>query len=363
MTTLISFIILLGILIFVHELGHFLAARMSGVGVQKFSLGFGPKIIGRTIGETEYVLSWIPLGGYVKLMGESGTEELSPEDEKRSFARQNVWKRIMIVAAGPAFNFLLAAVIFIAVMMYGLPTLTSDIGEVQKDSAAYQAGMLNGDKIISLDGKKIALWEEIRDVVARAKDRQIEAVVQRGKEIVRLQITPKLSKSKNLFGEDVSAYLIGVSPSGQTVIERKNPVDAVVLSVAKTWEISKLTVISVIKIFEGVISPKTLGGPIFIAQVAGAQVREGIIPFILFMAILSINLGVINLFPIPVLDGGHILFYLIEVVTRREVSAKVREMSQQIGFVVLLMLMLFVIFIDIERLNIKFVNDIVKFFK
>ena len=363
MTTLISFIILLGILIFVHELGHFLAARMSGVGVQKFSLGFGPKIIGRTIGETEYVLSWIPLGGYVKLMGESGTEELSPEDEKRSFARQNVWKRIMIVAAGPAFNFLLAVVIFIAVMMYGLPTLTSDIGEVQKDSAAYQAGMLNGDKIISLDGKKIALWEEIRDVVARAKDRQIEAVVQRGKEIVRLQITPKLSKSKNLFGEDVSAYLIGVSPSGQTVIERKNPVDAVVLSVAKTWEISKLTVISVIKIFEGVISPKTLGGPIFIAQVAGAQVREGIIPFVLFMAILSINLGVINLFPIPVLDGGHILFYLIEVVTRREVSAKVREMSQQIGFVVLLMLMLFVIFIDIERLNIKFVNDIVKFFK
>ena len=363
MTTLISFIILLGILIFVHELGHFLVARMSGVGVQKFSLGFGPKIIGRTIGETEYVLSWIPLGGYVKLMGESGAEELSPEDEKRSFAGQNVWKRIMIVAAGPAFNFLLAAVIFIAVMMYGLPTLTSDIGEVQKDSAAYQAGMLNGDKIISLDGKKIALWEEIRDVVARAKDRQIEAVVQRGKEIVRLQITPKLSKSKNLFGEDVSAYLIGVSPSGQTVIERKNPVDAVVLSVAKTWEISKLTVISVIKIFEGVISPKTLGGPIFIAQVAGAQVREGIIPFILFMAILSINLGVINLFPIPVLDGGHILFYLIEVVTRREVSAKVREMSQQIGFVVLLMLMLFVIFIDIERLNIKFVNDIVKFFK
>ncbi|HPV51477.1 MAG TPA: RIP metalloprotease RseP [Smithella sp.] len=363
MTTLISFIILLGILIFVHELGHFLVARMSGVGVQKFSLGFGPKIIGRTIGETEYVLSWIPLGGYVKLMGESGTEELSPEDEKRSFARQNVWKRIMIVAAGPAFNFLLAVVIFIAVMMYGLPTLTSDIGEVQKDSAAYQAGMLNGDKIIYLDGKKIALWEEIRDVVARAKDRQIEAVVQRGKETVRLQITPKLSKSKNLFGEDVSAYLIGVSPAGQTVIERKSPVDAVVSSVAKTWEISKLTVISVIKIFEGVISPKTLGGPIFIAQVAGAQVREGIIPFVLFMAILSINLGVINLFPIPVLDGGHILFYLIEVVTRREVSAKVREMSQQIGFVVLLMLMLFVIFIDIERLNIKFVNDVVKFFK
>lgn len=363
MITLISFIVLLGILIFVHELGHFLAARLSGVGVQKFSLGFGPKIFGRTIGETEYVLSWIPLGGYVKLMGESGNEELSPEDEKRSFSKQNVWKRIMIVAAGPAFNFLLAVVIFMIVLMYGLPTLTAQIGEVQKDSAAYQAGMLKGDKIISLDGKKITYWEEIREIVAVTGAKQIDAVVERTGEQKRLLITPRLSKTKNLFGEDVSAYLIGVSPSGQTIIERKNPWEAVTSSVSKTWEISKLTVISVIKIFEGVISPKTLGGPIFIAQVAGDQVKEGIIPFILFMAILSINLGVINLFPIPVLDGGHILFYLIEVVIRREVSVKVREMAQQVGFVVLLMLMLFVIFIDIERLNIKFVNDVVKFFK
>ncbi len=363
MITLISFVVLLGILIFVHELGHFLAARMTGVGVLKFSLGFGPKIFGKKIGETEYVLSWIPLGGYVKLLGESGNEELSPEEEKRSFCKQSVWKRILIVLAGPGFNFLLAVVIFIFVLIYGLPSLTSEIGEVQKDSAAYEAGMQNGDKIVFINGEKVKFWDDIRAVIAESKDKQIEIVVERKGEEKSLFVKPKLSKSKNIFGEEVPAYLIGISPSETTVIERRNPWDAIITSVYKTWEISKLTVISVVKIFEGVISPKTLGGPIFIAQVAGAQVKEGLIPFILFMAILSINLGVINLFPIPVLDGGHIFFYLIEIVTRREISLKVRELSQQIGFVILLMLMLFVIFIDIERLNIKIVNDILKIFK
>ena len=363
MITIISFIILLSVLIFVHELGHFLAARIAGVGVLKFSLGFGPKIIGKKIGETEYVLSWIPLGGFVKLLGESGNEELSPEDEKRSFYKQSRWKRMLIILAGPVFNFLLALVIFIIVSMYGLPNLTTDVGEVQKESAASEAGMMNGDKIITIDGQKVIFWEDIKPKIAESKGKEMKVAVERGAKKKLILIKAKLSKAKNIFGEEESAYLIGVSPSGKTIIERKNPWDAVIVSVDRTWYISKLTVISVVKMFEGVISPRTLGGPIFIAQVAGAQVKEGIIPFILFMAVLSINLGVINLFPIPVLDGGHIFFYLIEIVTRREISVKTKEISQQIGFVILLMLMLFVIFIDIERLNIKVVNDIMKIFK
>jgi len=361
--TLISFIILLSILIFVHEFGHFLAARIAGVGVLKFSLGFGPKIIGKKIGETEYVLSWIPLGGFVKLLGESGSEELSPEDEKRSFFKQTRWKRMLIVLAGPVFNFLLAVVIFIIVFMYGLPNLTADVGEVQKESAAFEAGMMNGDKIITIDGQKIVFWEDIRPKIAEGKGKEVEVIVERSAGEKSLLIKPRLSKSKNIFGEEESTYLIGVSPAGKTIIEKRNPWDAIIASVDKTWYISKLTVISVVKMFEGVISPRTLGGPIFIAQVAGAQVREGIIPFILFMAVLSINLGVINLFPIPVLDGGHIFFYLIEIVIRRDISIKVKEVFQQIGFIILLMLMLFVIFIDIERLNFKVVNDITKIFK
>ena len=363
MITLISFIILLSVLIFVHELGHFLAARIAGVGVLKFSLGFGPKIIGKKIGKTEYVLSWIPLGGFVKLLGESGNEELSPEDEKKSFFKKSKWKRMLIILAGPVFNFLLALVIFIIVFVYGLPNLTAVVGEVQKESAAFEAGMISGDKIIAIDDKKVVFWEEIKPIIAESKGKEMEVAVERGAEKKHLLIKPRLSKSKNIFGEEISTYLIGVSPAGNTIIERKNPWDAIIASVGKTWEISKLTVISVVKMLEGVISPRTLGGPIFIAQIAGAQVKEGIIPFILFMAILSINLGVINLFPIPVLDGGHIFFYLIEIVTRREISIKVKEMSQQIGFVILLMLMLFVVFIDVERLNFKVVNDIMKIFK
>ena len=363
MVTFISFIVLLGILIFVHELGHFLAARAGGVGVLKFSLGFGPKIFGKKIGETEYVLSWIPLGGFVRLLGESGTEELPPEDAKRSFYKQPRWKRLLIVLAGPVFNFLLAIVIFFVVYLYGLPNLLPVIGELSPDSAAAQAGILEDDKILSINGRRISFWDEIRPVIRKSGGRDLAILVQRGAEEKTFAVKPKLSKTKNIFGEEESSYLIGIAPAGRTVIERKNPSAAMVSAVGKTWEISKLTVISVVKMLEGVLSPRTLGGPIFIAQVAGNQVKEGIIPFILFMAILSINLGVINLFPIPVLDGGHIFFYLIEMTAQKEIPVKIKEWAQQIGFVVLLMLMLFIIMIDIERLNIKPLNDLLKFFK
>lgn len=363
MTSLISVIILLGVLIFVHELGHFLAARISGVGVLKFSLGFGPKIIGKKIGETEYVLSWIPLGGFVKLLGESENETLASQDEKRSFLKQPVWKRILIVFAGPFFNFLLAILIFIIIFMYGVPNLTTEIGNVQEGSAALSSGLASGDKIIAIDGKIINSWDQLRSVIAEGKGKKTEIVVERGTEKKVFSVTPRLSKSKNLFGEDVPAYLIGIAPSGKVIMEKKNPWEAAIAAFNKTWEISKLTVVALIKMIEGTISPRTLGGPIFIAQAAGAQVKEGIIPFILFMALLSINLGVINLFPIPVLDGGHIMFYVIELVIRREVSVKVKEIAQQIGFAILVMLMIFVIMIDIERMNIPIVNDIFKYFK
>ncbi len=363
MITLISFIILLGILIFVHELGHFWVARLSGVGVEKFSLGFGPKIFGKKIGETEYVLSWIPLGGYVKLLGETGKEDLSPEDAKRSFNNQPTWKKLLIVLAGPVFNFFLAIVIFSIVYMYGIPNLKPIVGEIAADSAAMESGMMAGDLIVAIDDEKISYWDQIKPIITKAKERNLNVVIEREGSQVTLSVKPKKSATKNIFGEDVSTYLIGITPSGDTVIERKNPFSAVWNSLQKTVEISKLTLVSIVKMIQGVLSPRTLGGPIFIAQVAGDQVKEGIIPFILFMAVLSINLGVINLFPIPVLDGGHILFYLIEMVTRKQIPVKVREMATQIGFVALIMLMLFVIMIDIERLNIKPINDVLKIFK
>ena len=327
-------------------------AKRAGVGVLKFSLGFGPRIVGRKVGETEYLLSAIPLGGYVKLLGESSGEPLSPEDEKRSFLKQSVLKRIAIVAAGPLFNVLLALLIFAVVNMIGLPVMTSEIGALLPESAAARAGLKVGDRIVAIDGRAVTKWEHIAEIVTASKGKTLEVTVQRKEDRLKIPVTPSLMKTQTIFGEATDAYKIGISPSPRTVIERQNPIAAVGSAFQQTWTITKLTVVSIVKMFEGIVSPKTLGGPILIAQMAGAQVREGIIPFFLFTALLSINLAVLNLLPIPVLDGGHLLFYLIELVTRREVSLAWRERAQQVGFALLIGLMIFVFILDIERLNI-----------
>lgn len=360
--SIISVVVLLGVLIFVHELGHFLMAKRAGVGVLKFSLGFGPRIIGRKMGETEYLLSLIPLGGYVKLLGESPGEELSAEEAKRSFLQQTVRKRIGIVAAGPAFNLLLAILIFTVVNMIGLPVLTAEIGNLQPDSAALSAGMKPGDKVVDVDGSAVTKWEELSEAINRSNGKPLMITVHRENRPLSLTVTPRLTKTTNPFGEAVEAYKIGVSPLPRTFIERLNPLSALGRGLSQTWTISKLTLISIVKMFQGVVSPKSLGGPILIAQIAGSQVREGVIPFILFMAMLSINLAILNLLPIPVLDGGHLLFYLIEMATGREVNLRWREKAQQVGFILLILLMVFVFMVDIERLNIKMINDFIRMF-
>jgi regulator of sigma E protease len=357
---IVSVVILLGVLIFVHEFGHFLMAKRAGVGVMKFSLGFGPRIIGKKIGETEYILSLIPLGGYVKLLGESPGEELSEEEDKRSFLKQPVRKRIGIVAAGPVFNLLLAILIFTIVNVIGLPVLTAEIGNLQTDSAALSAGMKSGDKIVDVDGSAITKWDELSEIISQSKGKQLLITVHRDGQPLSLTVVPKLMKTTNHFGETVEAYKIGVSPLPRTFIERQNPLSAFGRGLNQTWMISKLTVISIVKMFQGVVSPKSLGGPILIAQIAGAQVREGIVPFILFMAMLSINLAILNLLPIPVLDGGHLLFYMLEMATGREINLRWREKAQQVGFVLLILLMVFVFMLDIERLNIKMINDFIR---
>jgi regulator of sigma E protease len=360
--SIVSVVVLLGVLIFVHELGHFLMAKRAGVGVLKFSLGFGPRIIGRKIGETEYLLSLIPLGGYVKLLGESSDEELPEEDKARSFLKQTVWKRILIVGAGPVFNLLLALVTFAFVNMIGLPVLTTEIGSLQSDSAAIESGMKMGDRIIVIDGKSLTKWDEISEIVTKSKGRPLRVKVRRDTITLDITVTPRSMKTRNLFGEEVESYKIGISPSPHTVIERRNPISAFGEGFRQTWIISKLTVISIYKLFQGVISPKTLGGPILIAQIAGAQAKEGMVHFLLFMALLSINLAILNLLPIPILDGGHLLFYGIEMFTGREINVRWREMAQQIGFVLLSLLMIFVFLMDIERLNVKFINDFIRIF-
>ncbi|MCX7982422.1 MAG: RIP metalloprotease RseP [Syntrophales bacterium] len=362
MRSILAIIILLGVLIFVHEIGHFLAAKYFRVGILKFSLGFGRRLVGKKIGETEYVVSLIPLGGYVKLLGETEEEPLTEDEKKRSFLAQPVWKRAIIVLSGPLFNFLLAVIIFAGAYMWGIPTLTNEVGLVAANGAAQEAGLMVGDVIVKINDSPVTRWDQIAEHVVKSEGRPIKMTVNRGGEKREFSITPRLMKDKNIFGEEIETYKIGVGPAKKLVIERLDPFSALFRSLKQTWFITKMTLVSIVKILEGVLSPRTLGGPILIAQMAGEQAKSGILSFILFMAILSINLGVLNLLPIPVLDGGHLVFYLIEAVRGKEMSVKWRQRAQQIGFILLVILMIYVMIIDIERLNNETVNKITEFF-
>ncbi|MCX5851648.1 MAG: RIP metalloprotease RseP [Deltaproteobacteria bacterium] len=347
---IVSVIVLLGILIFVHELGHFLVAKACGVGVTTFSLGFGPRIIGRKWGETEYRLSLVPLGGYVRLLGESAEDELCPEDAHRSFLAQRVYTRIGIVAAGPVFNFLFAIIAFAIVFSTGVPVVTTRVGEVKENTAAYEAGIQKGDVITAIDGKQVSRWSELVDAVRESGGKPLVLSVKRDGAVKRMTITPRPVKDRNLFGEEIESYQVGIGMSDESVVTRMNPARAVIRGLEETWSWVELIFVVIMKMVQRVVPVSELGGPILIAQMAGAQAQKGILSFIYFMAILSVNLGVLNLFPIPVLDGGHILFFLIEAVTGREVSVKWREMAQQVGFFLLIMLTLLVFYNDIMRI-------------
>lgn len=351
LTTILVTIVVLGILIFVHELGHFLVAKRAGVAVLKFSLGFGPKLIGFQRGETEYRISAIPLGGYVKMLGEDTEEEVTPEQMARSFGAQPVHKRIAIVFAGPLSNFLLAIVIFAGIYVaVGIPQITPEIGTVNSGSPAEMAGLQPGDRIVSIDGREIHQWEELSKSIEEAGEKPLNLVVQRGEEQFTLNVTPSVSEVKNIFGETIRRPVLGVAAAGKFTIKEVNPLVAVYHSLEQTWTLSKLFLLTIVKLIQRVVPLDTLGGPILIAQMAGQQANEGILNLINFVALISVNLAVLNLLPIPVLDGGHILFFTLEAIFRRPISIRKIEMAQKVGMLLLLVLMVFVFYNDIMRL-------------
>ncbi len=348
--SIFSLIIVLGVLIFFHELGHFLVARLLGVGVEKFSLGFGPKLVGKKIGITEYRISAIPLGGYVKMVGESPDSELDPSDIPFSFTHKHVFKRILIVAAGPLFNILLALVIFFGIFQIsGLLILKPGIGDVNEGSPAYMAGLKKNDLVVSIDGVDISRWEDMANAIMASKGKTLAISVLRGDTIFTKNVTPEVKKFKNIFNEDVDRYVIGITASGEIFKKDLNFFQAFSESIIQTYQITSLTLKGIVKLFQGTVSPKTLGGPIMIAQMAGQQAKEGVVNLIFFIALISINLAVLNFLPIPVLDGGHLLFFFIEAVKGSPVSVKVREISQQAGIFVLILLMIYVFYNDIAR--------------
>ena len=350
-TSILAFIVVLGVLIFFHELGHFLFARMFGVGVEKFSLGFGPRIFGWKAGLTDYRISAIPLGGYVKMVGEDPAVEMDPKDIAFSFTHKHVFKKLLIVAAGPLFNVLLAILIFLCIYLFsGTYILKPTIGEVQENMPAFESGLQKGDVIREIDGQMISTWEEMAEGIAASNGRPMSFLIQRLDEMITFEIKPITKKAKNLFGEDIDRYFIGVASAGDVENRKLGIGESVVESVRQTYNIAELTIVSIAKLIKGTISTKTIGGPIMIAELAGQQAKEGVLNFIFLIALLSINLAIINFLPIPVLDGGHILFFLIEIIIGRPVNMRMREIAQQAGIFILIMLMIFVFYNDISRI-------------
>ncbi len=348
--TIFYALILLGILIFVHELGHFLTAKLMRVKVMKFSLGFGPKVIGKKIGETEYLISSFPLGGYVKMLGEDGIEEVAEEDKLRAYNYQPVWKRFLIVFSGPLFNLLFASLLFMLIFMTGFPVLLPEVGDVLADSPAQRAGLIKGDRIVEIDGRPINRWDEMTEIIHRNPDMKLLFKIKRGNELISLYLTPEKKEVSDIFGEKKEVGLIGIKPLGRTKVIREDFLKAVTAGIQKTWDISVLTVVSIIKLLQRIVPAETIGGPILIFQMAGQEAANGPLNFFTFMAVISINLGVLNLLPIPILDGGHIFFLIIEAIRRKPLNEKFIMVAQRIGLAIIITLMIFAFYNDIMRL-------------
>ncbi len=355
MNTLFSFILVLGLLIFVHELGHFLFAKLFRVRVLKFSLGFGPKIAGKVIGETEYVISALPLGGFVKMFGENPDEqEMDDGDKKASFAHKPVWQRFMIVLAGPLFNLLFSVLLFFMVFIFvGVPTPvdTTRIGKVTAESAAENAGLETDDVILEINSQPTLSWLDVLNGVKGSEGRELSVVVQRGSERLQLKVTPKIDSVKNVFGEEVEKrFMIGIVKADELTYTRKTLIESMQTALAQTWMYISLTVMGFVKLFQRVIPASEIGGPILIAQIAGEQMKAGWVNLFYFMGLLSINLGFLNLLPVPVLDGGHLVFLTIEGIMRKPMNERAQIFAQQIGIGLLTTLMIFVFYNDIVRL-------------
>ncbi len=346
--SIVSALVGLGILIVIHELGHFLVAKKTGVGVFTFSIGFGPKLFKRKVGETEYALSALPFGGYVKMVGEDPEEEVKQEDLQRSFSHQGLFKRIAIVAAGPFSNLLLAFVIFLFIaMVYGIGVQTTGVGGVEAGSPAAQAGLQKGDKILAINGRAIKSWEELSDQIKGSRGQPLVLRVQRGSQELQVTVKPALREGKNLFQEKTENWMIGIA--SEILTEKGNPLSSLQEAFKRTYDLSKFTLQALYKMISGDVSPKNLGGPLLIAQMAGQQAREGLASFLAFLAVLSVNLGVLNFLPIPVLDGGHLFFFLIEGILGRPLELKHRERAQQVGVFILILVMIYAFYNDITR--------------
>ena len=345
---LIAFICALGPLVFFHELGHYLVGRMFGVPAETFSIGFGREVFGWTDKQgTRWKVAWLPLGGFVKFVGdmnaasEPGDMEGVPEDLKeRAFQFRPVWQRFLIVLAGPVSNFIIAILIFSAFFAFiGVPR-TNIVGAVEPGSAAATGGIHPGDRILSVAGRSTPTFDDIRNVVGVRPNESVAVQVNRGGHVQQVEVKLTADSTPDPFGEKIRRGLLGVYPTTQ-VLEPVAPWQAVPMAVDYTFRLTRSIIDGLVQIIRGQISAKEIGGPIKIAQVAGQGASLGILPFIELVALFSINLGFINLLPVPMLDGGHLFFYVVEAVRRRPVSAQALEWAFRGGLIAILALLLF----------------------
>jgi len=367
-TYIVPFIAVLTVLVFFHELGHFAVARKCGVRVEVFSIGFGPEIFGFTTKSgTRWKFSAVPFGGYVRMFGERGPEEtgepeaLSKEDEAVSFYAKPLGQRAAIVAAGPVANFLFAIVALASLFMFiGQPYTPADVGKVMEGSAAEKAGLRAGDVFLKIDGVDIDRFEQVRRVVQQAPGKALTIIVRRGDQTVKLTAVPD-TVEETQFGSTQKIGRLGVSrPSGDMVFIRHDPFTAVWKATVRTYDLTGSILGALGQIVAGNRTAKELGGPVRIAQISGDMAQAGLVMIIQFAAILSINLGLINLFPIPLLDGGHLVFYGVEAIRGRPVGEKVMGYSLNIGLALILCLTVFVTWNDLVQMRVfEYLIDLV----
>jgi regulator of sigma E protease len=360
----IPFLFVLSLVVFFHELGHFLVARWCGVRVLVFSIGFGPELIGfNDRYGTRWKISAIPLGGFVKFFGDENAASvpdsarlaaMDADERAHSFMFQPVAKRAAIVVAGPLANFVLAIVIFAGVFtLYGKQTMSARVDSVQADSAAAEAGFKTGDVVVAINGRQIENFTEMQRIVGANAGETLAVTIDRGGQRLVLQAKPALKEVKDNFGNVQRIGILGISRSMAPEDLKMHPVappQAVVMAVQETWSVIERTLGYIGGVIAGREAANQLGGPIRIAQMSGQVASFGFVPLIQLAAVLSVSIGLLNLFPIPLLDGGHLLFYIIEGIRGRPLSERAQEVGFRIGLAIVLMLMIFATFNDIVHL-------------
>jgi len=340
------------ILIIVHELGHMLVAKKMGVRVERFSLGFGKKLFGVKFGDTEYVISAFPLGGYVKMAGDNPSELKGAPDE---FLSQPPIKRSLIILGGPVTNYFFALILFIIIFIFGVPSLTTVVGRTIPDYPAIKSGIKEGDVIFEIGGKKVKYWDDLVQIVQKdTEGRALLFRVERGDETLDFRLTPKVIKAKNIFGQETKIGMIGVAPREEMIFVKHNLFEATYLGAKRLVDLTAVTYKGLWLLITGGLPVKeSVSGPIGIAFLIGKAAKLGFIYLLIIMAHINIALAVFNLLPFPILDGGHIMFLAIEKLRKKPVSVKTQEIIGQVALYVLVAFALFVSWNDVTKFFIK----------